>query len=159
MCTACQNRVNGMKNKKKKRRVTRRRRSIRGLDSQGITQLFTDTVLPGAGGAVAAAYIPKMLVKAKQEKMAKNSNYIAVLAGGLLAATQKGPVGAFGAGMAISGTAGVINDLLDGSDKTGGGANGLGLLPGGVPSYRILGNPAQNQAQQNQVAQQVFKVQ
>lgn len=155
MCTACQNRVNGMKNKKKKRRVTRRRRSIRGIDSASLTTLFTDTVLPGAAGAVAATYIPKMLVKAKQEKMAKYSNYIAVLGGGLLAVSQKGAVGALGAGMAIGGTAGVINDLLDGS----GGANGLGLLPGGVPSYRILGNPAQNQAQQQQVAQQVFKVQ
>lgn len=127
MCTQCQNSIKGMKKRKK---VTRRRRTsrIRGLNAGSAGNFLTQTALPGVAGAIAANYLPKLGIPAQYQ------NYAALGLGLLLnIATNNPMLNAAGTGMAIVGGAAVVGDLMDGQ-------NGLGLLPPGVMARGIAGN-------------------
>jgi hypothetical protein len=138
MCNACKNKISGMKKRKK---VVRRRRRIRGLDSDSLSSMVTNDLLPTAGGYLAATYLPGIIAKAmpKSEKAANYANYAALGIGAFLGISQKGMLAKVGLGMATAGTVGVVQDLMDGKDNNGGGTKGLGLLEYGQPAYRIAG--------------------
>lgn len=125
MCKSCS--MNGYGRKKSKKTMKRRR--ISGISKKGISKLVTEDLLPVTAGYVAGKYIPGLILKNQPQY----ENYLALAAGALLGATQKGMVAKLGLGMAVKGAAGVVGDLMDGS------VNGLGLLPPGVPSVRISG--------------------
>ena len=117
---------------KKKSTRRRRRSSVRGLSSGDAGKVITQTVLPGAIGAIAA----RMLVdKVLPAEYAAQSNY-AILGAGILAALMapNSMIQAAGAGAAIVATSRVVQDLVDGQEAT---ATGLGLLRPGVPAVRI----------------------
>lgn len=151
MCKTCNQQIG----RPIKKRKARRRGRMNGLNQKDVTTLVTNDVLPATAGAVAASYVPAILAKAKQAKLAKYGNYISLVAGAVLGTTQKGMLGRFGLGMAIGGTAGIAKDLMDGSDKK---TSGLGLLPAGVPSFRIMG-PAPVPTTTTTEAVQAVKVQ
>lgn len=138
MCTTCQKKIAGMKKRKK---VVRRRRRIRGLDTDSLSSMVTNDLLPTAGGYLAATYLPGIIAKAmpKSEKAANYANYAALGIGAFLGISQKGMLAKVGLGLATAGTVGVVQDLMDGKDDNGGGTKGLGLLEYGQPSYRIAG--------------------
>jgi hypothetical protein len=137
MCTACKNKISGMKKRKK---VVRRRRRIRGVDSASLSSMVTNDLLPTAGGYLAGTYLPGILGKASP-KAAPYANYAAIGIGAFLGISQKGMLSRVGLGLATSGTVGVVQDLMDGQ----GGTKGLGLLEYGQPSYRIAGYSPSNQ--------------
>jgi hypothetical protein len=137
MCTACQNKMNGLKSRRKgtktKRSMKRRRRSrVSGLNSKDIGSVATKYVLPGIAGAIAASFLKKLPFLDKDENK-EYRNYAAIVGGLVLTASTKNPMlQAAGIGMAIKGGTAVAVDLLPES-------LGIGLLPPGVPSVRISG--------------------
>jgi hypothetical protein len=115
---------------KKSKKKTMKRRKISGISKKGIGQMVTQDLLPVTAGYVAGNFLPGLILKNSPQY----ANYLALGLGALLGASQKGMLAKVGLGMAVKGAAGVVTDLMDGSN-----VNGLGLLPPGVPSVRISG--------------------
>lgn len=110
---------------------TRRRRSIRGLNSSGIQSTVTAAALGGVGAVVFGMALEKIL----PAEYVKYSHYAKIVGGALMASMSKNKmVQAAGLGAATVGAASVVGDLTD-------GVNGVGLIrPGGQYQYRIAGN-------------------
>ncbi len=127
----------GRKNSKKmakKRKNTRRRPRVRGLNSKDMTGIATSAVLGGAGAVILGMILDKVV----PAEYTQYNHYIKVAAGiGLAAMSKNNYLQAAGLGAATVGAAAVVQDLTDGTPS----ATGLGLLrPGGQPQYRIAGD-------------------
>lgn len=114
----------------KKRRTSRRRASVRGLNTKDAGSLIMQGVLPGALGAILAKKAVEYFLPAQY---AQYSNY-AIGAVGIGAALMvKSPLAkAAGLGAATVAGSNIVADLVDGQS-----VSGLGLLAPGVPSVRI----------------------
>lgn len=115
MCN-CQNRI-GMKRKR-----------IGKAGFGGLQNILVDQVLPIAGGYLLGNIVSKQLTMLSSNPTTGN---LVKLAAGTFMATQGGMLGGLGVGLASNGAAGFVQPALESA--------GLGLLPPGVPSYRVNG--------------------
>jgi hypothetical protein len=126
MCNTCAKIQNmAYKRKSPKRRTTRRKR-IGGFSSQDIQSSVMNLGLPAAAGIVIGNYLEKEIA---DKKYGKHANYISMGIGIVgMALSKNNMIQATGAGLFAKGTAGVVADLMDGSNS---GPKGLP-----APSYR-----------------------
>lgn len=116
----------------KKRKVTRRRPRVSGLNSKNLTGVAISAVLGGAG----AVFVGMVLDKVLPAKYAQYSHYAKIAGGVALAAMSNNPyMQTAGLGAATVGAAAVVGDLTDGQPAI----PGLNLLPPGVPSRYLAG--------------------
>lgn len=125
MCS-CQNKINGIGRKKsrkmaKKRRVTRRRSHVGGLNSKDLAGVATSAALGGVGAVILGMVLDKVLPTEYQQY----THYVKIAGGVAIAAMSKNRmVQAAGLGAATVGAASVVHDLTD-------GVAGVNLLPPG----------------------------
>lgn len=113
----------------KKRKTTRRRSRVSGLNTKQAGGLLMQSAL----GAVGAIIIKKIADQLLPAEYAAQSNYAIAAAGLGLALLVKNPsAAAAGAGAVTVSLYNIGQDLADGQSVTG-----LGLLRPGVPSFRI----------------------
>ncbi len=113
---------------KKRRKTTRRRSRVSGLNSKDMAGVATSAVLGGAGAVVLGLILDKVVPAEYQQY----NHYIKIAAGvGLAAMSKNNYLQAAGLGAATVGTAALVGDLTD----------GIGLLPPGQQTYGIRARP------------------
>lgn len=126
MCSCQMKGIGKRKNMAKKK--TRRRRSIRGLNSSSLQSTATAAVLGGAGAVVMGMILEKVL----PAQYVQYTHYAKIAAGvGLAAMSKNHMIQAAGLGAATVGAAAVVSDLTDGI------SGGVNLLPMGQPSAYV----------------------
>lgn len=143
MCKKCLAMAN-----KKKQKKTRRRSRVGAINSKGITNTLTSTVLPIAGGVLLSKYLDKVPVI---KGMPKYLNYIGLAAGVLGLSYTKSPMlRMISGGLAGVSAANVAQDLLDGQSTAGRmaglpGPRAYKPLVAGMPSMNGIPSPQEVQ--------------